>query len=155
MEQPVKNSSQTLRTAESCSPGVTRIYVDGVFDLFHWGHVELFRSARGLAANPYLIVGVCADEDVDYKQRPTLTLDERIRVVDACELVDEVIRGPVPVSCAFLESMDIGLVVHGDDTSAENRKKWYSSAIELGIYREVPYTREINSVSIRKRILNV
>jgi hypothetical protein len=45
--------------------------------------------------------------------------------------------------------------VHGDDTSAENRKKWYSSAIELGIYREVPYTREINSVSIRKRILNV
>ena len=96
-----------------------------------------------LAKRPYLIVGVCADEDVDYKPRPTMTFDERLRIVDACGLVDETMRGPVPASNDFLKKMAIGLVVHGNDTSEENRRTWYSAAIELGIYREVPYTSNI------------
>jgi cytidyltransferase-like protein len=133
---------------------VTRIYVDGVFDLFHWGHVELFRSARALANRPYLIVGVCADEDVDYKPRPTMTFDERLRIVAACGLVDETVRGLVPAGKEFLKQMAIDLVVHGNDTSEENRRTWYSAAIELGIYREVPYTSNITTTGIRRRILN-
>ena len=133
---------------------MTRIYVDGVFDLFHWGHLELFRSARALAKRPYLIVGVCADEDVDYKPRPTMTFDERLRIVAACGLVDEAVRGPVPASNDFLKTMAIGLVVHGNEISEESRQTWYSAAIELGIYREVPYTSNINTTGIRRRILN-
>ena len=158
MERPVNSDSQDFRPSEICSQAaandVTRIYVDGVFDLFHWGHVELFRSARALAKHPYLIVGVCADEDVDYKPRPTMTFDERLRIVAACGLVDETVRGPVPVSNDFLKKMAIGLVVHGNDTSEESRRTWYSAAIELGIYREVPYTSNINTSGIRRRILN-
>ena len=83
-----------------------------------------------------------------------MTFDERLRVIAACGMVDEAMRCPVPLSRDFLKSMEIGLVVHGNDTSEENRRNWYPAAIELGIYREVPYTSNISTIGIRKRILN-
>jgi ethanolamine-phosphate cytidylyltransferase len=39
-----------------------RIFVDGAFDLFHFGHMNAFRQARALGT--FLIVGVNSDESV-------------------------------------------------------------------------------------------
>jgi len=39
-----------------------RIFVDGAFDLFHFGHMNAFRQARALGT--YLIVGVNSDDSI-------------------------------------------------------------------------------------------
>ena len=45
------------------------VYVIGVFDLFHFGHVELLRRARALGDR--LIVAINGDDMVaSYKRRP-------------------------------------------------------------------------------------
>lgn len=55
------------------------IYVDGVFDLFHEGHINLLKSA---AAYGRLIVGVHSDDFVvSYKRRPVIPELTRYKVV--------------------------------------------------------------------------
>ena len=68
-----------------------KIYVDIVGDLFHLGHVNLFKKARSLG--DYLIVGVHADKDVEfYKRRPVLSLKERSEVIKSCRYVDYIVK---------------------------------------------------------------
>lgn len=65
------------------------VYVIGVFDLFHFGHVELLRRAKELGDR--LIVAINGDEMVaSYKRRPFLSERDRLEVVKACRYVDEV-----------------------------------------------------------------
>jgi cytidyltransferase-like protein len=49
---------------------MTRIYTDVMADLFHWGHVNLFRQLRTLG--DYLIVGVNSDESRSIAAASTL-----------------------------------------------------------------------------------
>lgn len=70
-------------------------YVAGVFDLFHIGHLNIFRRAKEQC--DYLIVGVVTDEQVirGKKTRPYIPFDERIAIVEACKYVDEAVEIPV------------------------------------------------------------
>lgn len=64
------------------------VYVIGVFDLFHFGHVELLRRAKELGDR--LIVAINGDEMVaSYKRRPFLSEQDRLEVVKACRYVDD------------------------------------------------------------------
>ena len=64
------------------------VYVIGVFDLFHRGHIELLKRAKGLGDK--LIVAINSDEMVaDYKRRPFINENDRLTVVEACSYVDE------------------------------------------------------------------
>jgi cytidyltransferase-like protein len=57
-----------------------RVWVDGCFDLFHFGHANAFRQARSLG--DYLIVGIHTDEEVErVKGAPPLMRDEERCVV--------------------------------------------------------------------------
>ncbi|MFZ4663241.1 MAG: adenylyltransferase/cytidyltransferase family protein [Caldilineaceae bacterium] len=133
---------------------MTRIYTDVVADLFHWGHVNLFRQLRTLG--DYLIVGVNGDELVaGYKRRPIFTLTERVAMVSACRYVDEVIAGaPAPIDAAFIAEHKIDVVARGDDFSPEAMDYWYGTPIKLGIFKTVPYTAGISTSAIIQRILD-
>jgi cytidyltransferase-like protein len=122
-----------------------------VGDLFHWGHVELLRQARALG--DYLIVGVHADDDVEsYKRRPVMTLDERVRIVEACRYVDEVIPGsPLVLTDEYLDEHAIDLVVHGDDFNRQTIMKFYAAAVRRGIFQTVPYTPGISTTDLLAR----
>jgi cytidyltransferase-like protein len=129
-----------------------RVYVDVVADLMHAGHIEFFKKAKSMGN--YLIVGVLSDTDVaSYKRIPILTLEERVAEVQACRYVDEVIAAPpMRVDEEWLKEHQIDFVVHGDDYDENTKDWWYSAAINMGIFRSVPYTRGISTTNIIKRI---
>ena len=69
-------------------------YVAGVFDLFHIGHLNIFRRAKEQC--DYLIVGVSSDEQVikSKKTRPYIPFEERLEIVQSCRYVDEAVMIP-------------------------------------------------------------
>ena len=125
-----------------------RIYVDGVFDLFHYGHVNLLRRARALGDE--LVVGVVSDEDaLSYKRTPILTQDERMAVVQGCRYVDQVVSAQLVLTEAFLRQHRIDRVVHGDDSP---QSEYYGVPLEMGIMEYLPYTKAVSTTHIIRRI---
>ena len=58
-------------------------YTAGVYDLFHIGHLNLLKNAKGMCDK--LIVGVTTDDLVLYKGKKSLIpFDERIEIVEYC-----------------------------------------------------------------------
>ena len=130
---------------------MTRVYVDMVADLFHYGHVAFLKKARSLG--DYLLVGIHADDAVASNKRSTiLTMDERVASVTGCRFADEVLPdAPWRIDRAWIEKHRIDLVVHGDDYSEEQLKKTHSVPIEMRIFRTVPYTPGISTTEIIRR----
>ncbi len=69
-------------------------YVAGVFDLFHIGHLNMFKHAKEQC--DYLIVGVVSDEGVRINKgtEPFIPFEERIEMVRSCRYVDEAVEIP-------------------------------------------------------------
>ena len=132
---------------------MTRVYVDMVADLFHYGHVEFLRKARSLG--DYLLVGIHADDAVTSQKRsPILTMDERVASVNGCRYADEVLpNAPWRIERKWIEKHSIDLVVHGDDYSEDQLKETHSVPMEMGIFRTVPYTPGISTTEIIRRII--
>ena len=132
---------------------MTRVYVDMVADLFHYGHMEFLKKARELGT--YLIAGVVADDAAEQnKQKPILTMEERVASVAGCKYVDQVIpNAPWRIERAWIIQHNIQLVVHGDDYTQEQLDDIYNVPIEMGILRTVPYTIGISTTEIIRRIL--
>ncbi|MEZ5097839.1 MAG: adenylyltransferase/cytidyltransferase family protein [Nocardioides sp.] len=129
-----------------------RVYVDMVGDLFHPGHVELLRAARG--HGDQVVVGVLSDEAAaTYKRRPIMSLSERVAVIEACRFVDEVIPdAPLRLTADFLVKHDLDLVVHGDDISDETASDVYGPAVEQGLIRRVPRSRNLSTTELIARV---
>ena len=67
-----------------------RIWMDGAFDMMHYGHMNAFR--QGAALGTYLIVGVNSDASITInKGQPVCNDDERLQCVAGCKFVDEVV----------------------------------------------------------------
>lgn len=113
-----------------------RIFLDGVFDMMHYGHMNAFRQARSLGT--YLIAGVCDEKDTTIsKGSPVCNEQERIDTVRGCKWVDEVIPNvpyniPDGFYASLIEKYNIDYIVHGDDPCIINGKNLYESAIQLG-----------------------
>ena len=134
---------------------MTRVYVDMVADLFHFGHVEFLKKARALG--DYLLVGIHADDIVaSYKKgRPILSMEERVNSVAGCRYVDEVVaNAPLTVDRSWIDLHDIHLVVHGDDSSQEQLDYMYKVPMGMGIFCTVPYTAGISTTEIIRRIID-
>ena len=62
-------------------------YTIRVYDLFHIGHLNLFKNAKGLSDR--LVVGVTVDELVQYKgKKAMIPFEDRIEIVRSCKYVD-------------------------------------------------------------------
>jgi choline-phosphate cytidylyltransferase len=65
------------KAKEDKSDRVYRIYCDGIFDLYHIGHMKMLEQAKKSLGKPertHLIVGVCSDEDTWKFKGQTLAL---------------------------------------------------------------------------------
>lgn len=125
---------------------IINVYVDGVFDLFHEGHINFLRKAASFG---HLIVGVHDDEFVmSYKRKPLIPQKSRYAVVESCKYVYATINGVGLLTEDILDSYNIGLVVHGDDFSPEQIEKYYKVALDRGIFQLVNYTKGISSTQL-------
>ena len=93
---------------------IRRIYVDGVFDLFHYGHIELFYKIKQLIPHSYIIVGISNDSDNEkYKTKSILTQDEKYKTIKHCKYVDHILTEiPWIINQDFINKHNINYVCH-------------------------------------------
>ncbi|MCI7772125.1 MAG: adenylyltransferase/cytidyltransferase family protein [Eubacterium sp.] len=131
-------------------------YIAGVFDLFHIGHLNMFKRAKEQCR--YLIVGVVSDEGVRLNKQaePFVPFDERIEMVRSCKYVDEAIKLPLNL-CG---TKDIFNVYHFDvqfsGSDYEHDPGWLAEKefLEKNGSAMVffPYTQSTSSTKLKKAI---
>eukprot|EP00754_Rhynchopus_humris_P035018 Rhum_TRINITY_DN16593_c0_g1::Rhum_TRINITY_DN16593_c0_g1_i1::g.163762::m.163762 len=132
------------------------VYVDGIYDLCHIGHMRMFaESARFGNA---LLVGVVNDEDATpYKRKPIMTHDERCVEVAACKYVTKVIpNAPCDgLSREFLLKHNIHVVVCGEEYFLNPNDKYYKVPREMGILAAAPRTGGMSTSELINRVVEV
>ena len=128
------------------------VYVDGVFDLFHAGHIAFLKKAKAVGGTgAKLIVGVVTDKDASWKRDPYVSHENRVAMLKHCNIVDEVIETPpLIISEPFLRDREIDFVVHGDD---DRQEQFFAVPIALGVMRYVSYTGGISTTEIARRVI--
>ncbi|KAK4757795.1 hypothetical protein SAY87_019096 [Trapa incisa] len=137
----------------------TRVYMDGCFDLMHYGHANALRQAKALGDE--LIVGVVSDEEIiANKGPPVLSMEERLALVSGLKWVDEVIpNAPYAITEQFMRSLfnehKIDYIIHGDDPCLlPDGTDAYALAKKVGRYKQIKRTEGVSSTDILGRILS-
>lgn len=134
-----------------------RGYTAGVYDMFHIGHLNIFKNAKKLCDE--LIVGVSTDEVVEQNKnkKPIIPFSERIQIVEAIKYVDRAIPQNSYTIEGKIEAAkinDIDVMFVGDDW--KNTEKWNTIENELKkinvdvVY--LPHTDGISSTLLREKI---
>lgn len=145
---------------KSAPEGATIVYIDGAFDVFHVGHVEILRLAK--EQGDFLLVGLHADEDVESRRgphTPIMNVHERALSVLASKYVDEVVIGaPMIITDDLLRTFNISMVVRGSLTETRGRdsmdEQRYALPRERGIFRLLPSPSNVTTRSIIQRIVD-
>ena len=131
-------------------------YTAGVYDLFHVGHVALFRRAKERC--DWLRVGVISDEVcASFKHMtPYVPFEERIEMVASCRYVDEVIRIDEELLLSKLQEVyerPFDVCFTGDDHHNEFWQMEEAELARLGARVEyLPYTQTTSSTKLRAAI---
>lgn len=131
-----------------------RIWVDGCFDLFHFGHCNAIRQAK--AFGDELVVGIHSDEEIKkQKGPPVFTYEERFKLVSAIKWVNEV-HGDAPyrLTLELLDKYNIDFSVHGDDkTITSDGLDSYQLVKDAGRYKEFKRTVGVSTTDLVGRLL--
>ncbi|CAN6923318.1 hypothetical protein HID58_042305 [Brassica napus] len=143
-------------TASSNLP--VRVYADGIYDLFHFGHARAIEQAKKSFPNTYLLVGCCNDEITNkFKGKTVMTESERYESLRHCKWVDEVIPdAPWVLTTEFLDKHQIDYVAHdalpyADASGAGNDV--YEFVKSIGKFKETKRTEGISTSDIIMRIV--
>ena len=128
-------------------------YTTGVYDLFHVGHLNLLKNAKGMCDK--LIVGVTVDELVSYKgKKSMIPFEDRIEIVRSIKYVDAAVPQYDMDKLTACKKLGAQVLFVGDDwynTPKWNdfEKQFKEAGIKI-IY--FPYTKGTSSTQIRNAL---
>lgn len=128
-------------------------YTAGVYDLFHIGHLNLLKNAKGMCDK--LVVGVTTDDLVEYKgKRALIPFEDRLEIVRSIKYVDAVVPQDNMDKLTMCKKLHAKYLFVGDDwyqTDKWNQyeKEFSEAGIEI-IY--FPYTKGISSTKITEAL---
>lgn len=124
-------------------------YTTGVYDLFHIGHLNLLKNAKGMCDK--LVVGVTVDELVAYKgKQAMIPFEDRIEIVRSCKYVDAAVPQYDMDKLTACKKLGARFLFVGDDWYGT--EKWIKYEEEFAkegikiVY--FPYTKGISSTKI-------
>lgn len=126
-------------------------YTTGVYDLFHIGHLNLLKNAKGLCDK--LVVGVTVDELVKYKhKRAIIPFEDRLEIVRSIKYVDAAI--PQIDKFAAWEKLKFDILFVGDDWYKSDswqamEKKFRGVGVKIVYF---PYTKGVSSTVISQAL---
>lgn len=128
-------------------------YTAGVYDLFHVGHLNLLKNAKGMCDS--LVVGVTVDELVQYKGKNALIpYEDRAEIIRNIKLVDAVVPQEDMDKLTMCKKINADVMFVGDDWYGtekweEYEKEFNKNGIDI-IY--FPYTKGISSTIITETL---
>ncbi|KAL9645078.1 hypothetical protein ABK040_004569 [Willaertia magna] len=134
------------------------VWLDGCFDMMHFGHANAIRQAYKIYPKCKLIVGVHSDEEILRHKGPTvMTANERYEHVRSCKWVDEVVEdAPYVTDLEMLKKYGVTDCVHGDDISFdENGEDSYKAIRQAGLMKIVPRTEGVSTTDVVNRMLKL
>ncbi len=144
---------------QSPKPGQKIVYVDGIWDMFHAGHIKFLEECR--KQGDFLYVGVYPD-DVANRVRgsnyPIMNLHERVLSVLSCKHVDDVVFGaPWVVTRDLMVTFNVDVVCHGVVGDAPRQllteEDPYALPRQLGKLVEIKSPMTLKTQDIVDRIL--
>lgn len=126
------------------------VLICGVWDLFHIGHLNIIKNAKGLGDK--LIVGVSTDECVEREKgkTPVMPYEQRRAIVESIKYVDCVVPQETRDKTDLLNRLQVDILVAGDDW---DRLKGQEILEERGgkiVF--FPYTKTISTSELIDRI---
>ena len=126
-------------------------YTQGVYDMFHIGHLNLINRAKDQC--DYLIVGVNADDLVmEYKhKKPVINENNRQLIVSNIKAVDKCIIAHTLDKVEMLNRFHFDAIFIGDDWKGNER--WEKTRKDLAEYGVdvvfLPHTEGVSSTDLR------
>ncbi len=133
-------------------------YAAGAFDLFHVGHLNIFKHARQHC--DHLIAGVVSDEMLRLVKGidPVVPLEERLEIVRSVRYVDEARAEVVPDKLDTWREVQFDVFFKGDDWRGTEKgrrleREFAAVGVEVVYF---PYTVHTSSTILREalRVLN-
>lgn len=131
-------------------------YTAGVFDLFHVGHLNLLKNAKGMCDK--LIVGVTTDDLVVYKgKRAMISFEDRLEIIRSIKYVDSVVPQDNMDKLTMCKKLGASVLFVGDDWYGSEKWKKYEVEFQAANIKIVyfPYTRGISSTKITETLKKV
>ncbi|GMM36122.1 choline-phosphate cytidylyltransferase [Saccharomycopsis crataegensis] len=133
-----------------------RVYCDGIYDLFHMGHMNQLKQCKEVFPNVTLVVGVPSDE-VTWKNKGLTVLsdEQRCESLKHCRWVDEVIpHAPWSVTPEFLVEHKLDFVAHDDIPYASaDSDDVYAAVKRMGKFIVTQRTEGISTSDIITKII--
>ena len=128
-------------------------YTSGVYDLFHIGHLNLLRKAKGMCDK--LVVGVTTDELVSYKnKKAVIPFHERMEIVRSIRYVDTVVPQENMDKFEMWKKLKFDVMFVGDDWYASDKweeleKQFKEVGVRIVFF---PYTKGTSSTLLNETL---
>ena len=133
------------------------IFCDGVFDLFHEGHLKhLKKIKKYFKSSVHLIVGLINDKTAEqYKRRPIINETDRKKILLSCKYVDSVVlMDRLIIDETFIKTYNIDFIFHAflNKNDLIKQNKFYEIPRKLNKFIEIEYNNGISTTEILKNM---